>query len=729
MSVRARRVLAVAVLVALAVGAGAAWYVLGEARRTARLVASVLSARTGLPITVARAAMDGSRLRLWDVRFHPSPAWPLQARVREVEIGGGVLPLLAPAGRRLSVVAVSASITYSPANGPSTAASPAWPEALRHAFLALHAWPGTFAIRIAEGALNIDGRVMPFTITGDKSGDTLNATVVAGPTGDRSALTATLRTTTPDPESIRAEVELAAEPAGLPGLWPAALPVPVALAGRGDLRLVRQGESTAHGRFTVGDARDTPAVIDFTAGFDASGTGLRVSRYAFDWGADVKLEGEAALDHRPQGWMISGTARGSVIGSAVNGRAAYRPGSGAFDGELTATPLDARRTARALGLSPLPGDATARSLSARFSGSVRGNETAAAATLGAREVAVVGFATPVDATLDARLTFRGPGVRVATAEQATLTFALGGRTAAVMTAASRGATLWPMTVDVNVEDLGRLAPALPRATTLAGRARFQGEVRYGDHLEVRGSLEANAPRAEVNAGAPVVLLDVRAVVPVRWGVADAVPPGSVTVDRVSGWGLALTSVRAIAILAEERLLVSDIAYAHSGGRGRGWLEVAADGRATPVRARLEANGVDLAELVRESGWRIARITGRVGYVAAAQYAAADGIVATVRMESEHDGGEVSVDAVQRLLETSAVQVETTGVMRQTLENLRLFPYESLHADLRVNRGEGRLDLSLRGRKRLWLFPAAVEAINFRNVPLTVLARTFTRGNP
>jgi hypothetical protein len=116
----------------------------------------------------------------------------------------------------------------------------------------------------------------------------------------------------------------------------------------------------------------------------------------------------------------------------------------------------------------------------------------------------------------------------------------------------------------------------------------------------------------------------------------------------------------------------------------------------------------------------------VRYLATAQYTAKDGLVAAVRVESEEGGGEVSIDAIQRLLDSAAVQAETTGVLRQTLQNLKTFPYETLEADLRLSHGVGLVDVSLRGKKRLGIFPAPVEAINLRNVPLALLARTLSR---
>ena len=43
----------------------------------------------------------------------------------------------------------------------------------------------------------------------------------------------------------------------------------------------------------------------------------------------------------------------------------------------------------------------------------------------------------------------------------------------------------------------------------------------------------------------------------------------------------------------------------------------------------------------------------------------------------------------------------------------------LDGELRAADGQGTVDLSIKGRRRLGLFPGPVQAINFRNVPLDV----------
>src|SRR3989442_11500482 len=67
--------------------------------------------------------MDGSRLRLRGVRLPATAGRPLDVRIGEVEVIGGVLPLLAPSGRRVSAVARATSVTVpESAGGPPDAA-------------------------------------------------------------------------------------------------------------------------------------------------------------------------------------------------------------------------------------------------------------------------------------------------------------------------------------------------------------------------------------------------------------------------------------------------------------------------------------------------------------------------------------------------------------------------------------------------------------------------------
>jgi hypothetical protein len=103
MGVRASRIIVVTVaLTAVSVGAlvAIAWYLLAEERRAGRVVTALLAERTGLRITVERASIAPSRVRLRGVHVAAGPGLPLDVRAREVNVSGGMVSLVAPTGRR-----------------------------------------------------------------------------------------------------------------------------------------------------------------------------------------------------------------------------------------------------------------------------------------------------------------------------------------------------------------------------------------------------------------------------------------------------------------------------------------------------------------------------------------------------------------------------------------------------------------------------------------------------
>src|SRR5262245_2576101 len=413
MNARKRRVMLVAVLALVIMGAafaGGAWYLLGEARRTGRLVATILSSRTGLPITVARARMDGTRLYLVDLRV---TAGPLQVRVAEVEVTG-MLPLVAPAGRRLSVVAVSASVRVEAGAG---AAGGATSEAVRAPLRALLDWPGLFDLRVEEGRLQTAAADERFRLVGDKDATGLTLTLTLGPQDSPKAVSLNARATPFEPEGVGSTIELNVEPARVGTLWPEAVPAPTKVTVRGDVQLPRGGDLIAHGRAIFEDAQRTAVAIDFTAQMTAA----------------------------PDGGAIRASASGTLDGSPLSAQGTYQLGTDALQAELDLSSVDADRLGRRLGLAPLPVALTARRLVARVSGPQGGPQPMATVTIRADAVTASMIPTLVmDAVLDTRL--RLAGARLAGVDNATLRFTRGGGALAVARFSSRGATLWPLAV-------------------------------------------------------------------------------------------------------------------------------------------------------------------------------------------------------------------------------------------------------------------------------------------
>jgi hypothetical protein len=332
---------------------------------------------------------------------------------------------------------------------------------------------------------------------------------------------------------------------------------------------------------------------------------------------------------------------------------------------------------------------------------------------------------PVDATLKAEVHVASlaRGLALGSVSRAVVSVTRAGVPVAVITGASRGATLWPLSVDARVADAGRLAPWLPFRPVLAGSARLTGLL---EPAAFAGDLVADVGSATVMLGAPVTLTNVRAAVPVRWQAPAANAAGSIRVERVQGYGFAAEQISSPATLTDGRIVLSDVRYTHYGGRGAGTLE-ASTHAALGFAARMVGDGIDLAAFVREAGVTIARATGRVDYVMSIQHTAAHGLFLAGRVDGEAGGGEIGIDAIERLLASSTTDVDGSGLLRRTLENLKIFRYDSLGADVRLTGAIGHVDVTLKGRKRLGIFPGPVDAINIHHVPLDVLSRTFAKG--
>src|SRR2546427_818215 len=629
MKSRARRIVqivAVAALLGAVIAGAGGWYLLGEERRTGRIVAGVLSGRLGVPITVERAVTRGTSLRLSGVRVPAVSGSPVEIEIGQLDIEGGVLPLIVPAGRRLTIVAASTSVTVR--DGVESKDPTAAIEALRSAAATLLRWPGAFSLRVDGGQLTRAGHTFALELAGDKTTSGLTLTLALLDAGAR-ALRLTTQSTGSADDLVATRIDFAADPSRLAGLWPASLPKSTVLTGSGEVRLARGGSMTARARLTAGDTTTAPEIDARTL----------VSRF-------------------------TGTTRGPRPVASFD-----------FTGQAVTTPA----------LAHLPFD-------------VAGTATI---ELASDRAAAIGIGA------------------------STLTLSRAGRTIGQVTAASRRGGLWPIEIRGTVDDASGLAPLLPLPVRLTGRATVAGELGSTSPLAFRGTVETQLSEADVTAGGHVTLTGIRATVPVSFG-AEAAAAGTMTAERVRAYGFTATGVTSSARLSGGRLLLPDIRYGHYGGQGGGWMEASVDGRPTPMRARLEGSRVDLAALVRDVGTSAGQITGHAHYVLTAQYTTDKGLAAVVQLASE-GGGEVSIEPIQQLLDSAAVQAETTGVLHQTLQNLRVFNYESLEGSLTWNQGAGHIDLSLKGKKRLGIFPGPVDAINFRNVPLTVLARTLTRG--
>ena len=133
-----------------------------------RLVSGYLAGQTGLPITVDRARVDGSRLTLIDVRLRPSVEFPVDMHVTRLDVDGGLLPLVLPAGGAVAVTVASVSIGVE-SRGAGRAPDARMLDTLRATVRSWLARPGTLTVRVPGGELRVGGRSYRIDLTGDKS--------------------------------------------------------------------------------------------------------------------------------------------------------------------------------------------------------------------------------------------------------------------------------------------------------------------------------------------------------------------------------------------------------------------------------------------------------------------------------------------------------------------------------------------------------------------------------
>jgi hypothetical protein len=718
------------VLLAVLVGgvaaalAGAAWYVLGEERRLGRVVTGYLAGQTGLLISVERARVDGHRLTLSGVSLRPSPSVPVDVKLSRLDVDGGLLPLVLPAGGTVVMTASSVSISIE-RGGAGGVPDARVLDALRASARSWLGRGGTLALRVPDGEVRLAGRSYRFELTGDKSpaGALTLALRVAPAPGTTPPSTLGVRVAADGETDVAVRIEATGEPGRLGVPWPAAAPAVVAASS--DARLIAGGELAATGRIALGSAPER-AALTFSARYDGRTTGLVVERLGLEGPPGVSLRGSGSIAPDAGTLRVSAEVTGTIDGSPLSLRGVYRPDSRALDVDLSLSGVNIDRLKARTPLSFQDTGIRAGALHARIRSAAGGG-----LDLGVRAERVEAAVAPgfvVDGALTAKVAVLRvvQGGAVGRLDDAALRVTRGGVSVVTVTGRSRGAGLWPIEVEAVASDVGPLALAFAKDAELSGAARFAGEVSQGERLGVVGRARLEVPRA-VGRGGAVVASGLRADVPVAWHASPTGADGEVSLDRLTAWGFQASAVRSSARFTDGRLLLPDVRAAHHGGRAEGWMEAAVDGRAVPVRSHLEGDRIDLAAIVRESGSDMARITGRVGYVLNAQYTPDGGLAATADFASQEEG-EVAIEPIQQLLLSSAVQVESSGLLRQTLENLRVFEYESLQGSVRVRGGSGRADLALRGKKRLWIFPGPVEAINLKNVPLDLLVRTLEKGS-
>ncbi len=725
------------VLVALAAG----WYALGEERRSARLLSRWLSRQVGIPIGVERARAEPARLTLSGVSVPAGAHWGGSLEIRELRVEGGVLPVVFPRGRAVSVVAVSTSVTLAKEPAPLAAPAPETLTAIRSALLRLLEWPATVSLELKGGVLRSGNSALTFDLTGEKTVEgKLTLRLDLHEAGGSPALTVqTVGAVAPPGRDVRLEVRLDGDPRRLGSFWPSTLPPLRRLTAEGSLVLSSTPEHDLTGIVTVVPASEggpAPLSVGFAAKYRPTAHRFDLAMLALNWGAGVRLDLTGSAEELDKAPRLMVKVAGTVDGSRVTGDAAYAGASGGFQAKFDLRPFAAGPLLERFGFSRPAFEVKAGSAGLTLEGNAESKDRVRVqGALGLEGVEAPGWTT--GARLRANLRFGGAlsrregGIALAALDQGEVALAAPtadiGRLTVRPHARSGGTKgFGPLAVEGGIPDLSRLPVVETFPVKLSGDARLEGILDWtGSGSRFTGNLTARVPRGEVNVGGPVVLSDLRASLPLAWGPGSEAPAGTVTAESLMAFGLALRRLASPALVRGSMLSLPEISYVHYGGSGKGYARLDLGGAPVSLTMRVEGEGVDLATLTTEYGLTVGRITGKVSYLLVLQHSQARGLVAGGHVASNPPGGEVNIDALKKLL--ASAEADPSGILKRALENLSVFSYESLTGDIRVGPEGGRVSLSLEGKKRFGLFPGPVRAINFQNVPLSLLVRTF--GQP
>lgn len=731
-----------AFLILLGIGAAAVVSaVLLDQRRAGRLISQLLTQRLGVAVEVDRAAADGvSGLTLKGVRVPPGPHWGGSVTIRELHVGGGIMPLVAPSGRHLSVVAVSTNVTLADEPTPIEPPSPDTLTAVRLALMKFLEWPADLSLEVSGGALRSGEETLLFGLKGQKAGDgrlaiSLTFLTEAG----ARALTVDAAGAADQDGSVALRVKADGDPRRLGGLWPSAIPPVTRFTAEADFGLREAPLLEVSGRLAAtpqGDAGH-PITVDLAATYRADSRKVDLTRLAVGWGPDILLDlAGNALEVGPSFRLVL-KARGIIDGSRLSGTVTYENPARSARGKLAATSLATASLLSRLGVKGsglAAADLKAERADLTFSATALHDWTGVAVngTLSIPRLEGTLGGLVLQAGLSGRwsvrLSRRDPDTRLVSVEKAAFILAdSSGLPIAQLDARSRreegkAPGPWPLDVSATLADLGRL-PQLPLlGAPLKGSAHVEGVLGWkGESPSFSGILNTRLERAETK-GVGAVVSGLSASIPLSWGVDDE-SAGALAAESINAVGFSLARLTAAARFSDGVLSLSDVAYTHYGGTGKGWAEAGFRGLAGSFRLRAEGEGIDLAALTKEYGLTgVGRVTGRVRYAMALSYGAPDGLEAAGQVTSEPPGGEVGIEALRTLL--SKADADPTGVLKATLENLSVFSYSSLTGEVRTAGKEIRINLLLEGRKRLGIFPARVKAINIQNVPLSLLVRTF-----
>ncbi|MBI4610332.1 MAG: hypothetical protein HY726_15135 [Candidatus Rokubacteria bacterium] len=747
-----------------------------DERRAGRIFSAILSERLGHPVRITRVATDGtSYLTLAGIRVPPSGPWTSELTIREIRVEGRLLRLLvSPGGQHLRVRVVSTSLTVEQAAAPAALPTGAALEQLRGFVTRLLHWPASGAFTLSGGELKVHGQLTRFDLAGEKSGDgRLALRLTAGSESGPALVIAGAGSVTGDVLELRLTAN--GDPRALGGLWPAALAVTRELSGEATLRLPGSGRLELAGQVTLTPTGAAPPLtVSASASYVPDDGRLDLPRLSVGWGASLALDGSGQLSGLMAAPRLALAVRGAVEGTEVRGSLELDAGERTARSVVHVGEARLQRWfARFAVADRLPRDLAGEVAGGRVAAEVAWAEGPAlrSAHLAARfERAVVAWgqvqlgapvlelvvtvspagdgkmlaessiaARALDARLagavhrlagQAQLRFQLPGSApwrgLGAPDRVGLTLSGPGGPAIVEASASatgEGSFVERQyTLQISVPDLGRLPRFVPGLSyALSGSGRLDGRLAWSQAgaPRFRGEAQVRIPQASF-PGLGAELTGLAGNIPVWHGVEGTVPPGTVTVESLTAYGLAFERFSSPARLQDGVVNLPETTYAHYGGTGAGWIQADLGDPSLPIRFRFEGSGVDVARFFAESGFQAARVTGRARYVVGLIHSRAFGVEVAGQFQVEPPGGVVSIDVLKNLL--VGAPEDPLGVVRKTLEGLGEFRYKSLEGQLYMDQRETRLSLSLQGRERLGIFPPKIRAINIENLPLSRVMR-------
>jgi hypothetical protein len=714
------------VLAGLAVG----WYALGEERRTARLLSRFLSRQVGVPVRVEWARAEAARVTLRGVSIPPGEHWRGSLEIRELRVEGGVLPVVFPRGRAVSVVAVSTSVMLAKEPAPLSAPAPDTLTAIRTALLRFLEWPAAVSLEMKGGEIRSGGETLAFDLKGEKSGDgKLIVRIGLGRPGSPSALSLEARAA-PAGQDARVAVTADGDPRRLGPFWPSTLPAPSRITAEADLALSATPELEINAALSATPAdRRNPMTATLAGRYRPNARRADLSLLALRWGPALQLDLAGSAEELDTAPRLTVKMGGTVEGSRVTGEATYAAASGGLQARLDLRPFAAGPLLERAGYARPPFEVKAESAGLTLDGKAEGKDRARVqGALGLEGVEMPEWTTGTrlraSVRFDGALSRRDGRIALAILDRGEVSLASPAGEIGRLSARSRAAG--QLAVEAGIPNLSRVPVFDAFPVRLSGEARLLGALDWtGASPRFGGNLVAHVTKGEVSVGGPITLSGLRASVPLAWGPGEEALAGSVTAESLTAFGFVLRRLASPALARGSVLSLPEISYVHYGGSGKGNARLDLGGAPVPLSLRLEGEGVDLATLTTEYGLTVGRITGKVRYLLVLQHSQAHGLIAAGHAASDPPGGDVNIDALKKLL--AYAESDPSGILKRALESLSVFSYESLSGDIRVGPQGGRVSLSLEGKKRFGIFPGPVQAINFQNVPLSLLVRTF--GQP